>query len=549
MNSVLILTKVEILQAIGGARAMVEKRTGKSGAISGTLIIAIALLAGLGWFGFKAHELLGALGLDAMLFSTLLIACGCMTFIFSLPNILGSFFATSDATDLLPLPVTPLAIAISKALQALASSYVWTLAFVAGPLVGWGIGAGAGPAWWLALVLVVLLAPCTPVAYAGTISIVIASASKRLRNKDAITTLTTILTIAMSLAAFFLVQRTNGQPGAAEMLTSVNAALEGALVVFPAFKLAVAALSGDLVACALFCAASLATFVVFIVVVRFLYMRLVTQLTAGSGKAAAYTGEGGKAASSSFQALMSCEVKRIVRNTPILIYYVAYPLLITPILIAFVLMGNSTTSLLEKIPQINDATGIVAGFGLCVFIFLAVLSASSNRLAATLFSREGSNWFFMKYAPVPMGTQIRAKIVPAFVVNALITLVLMGFGAYVLVVGLHVSAIVYAEGVVLALAAAWLMVCMGAWNDSRRPNVAWGNDSELNPKTLKGGGGELRALVVGLAFSALPLVVSPLTGLDPNVFMPVVMVAGVACAIFCGRALLAAAARNLESFE
>ncbi len=78
-----------------------------------------------------------------MLFSTLLIACGCMTFIFSLPNILGSFFATSDATDLLPLPVTPMAIAISKALQALASSYVWTLAFVAGPLVGWGIG---GPA-------------------------------------------------------------------------------------------------------------------------------------------------------------------------------------------------------------------------------------------------------------------------------------------------------------------------------------------------------------------------------------------------------------------
>ena len=37
MNSVLILTKVEILQAIGGARAIVEKRTGKSGAISGTL--------------------------------------------------------------------------------------------------------------------------------------------------------------------------------------------------------------------------------------------------------------------------------------------------------------------------------------------------------------------------------------------------------------------------------------------------------------------------------------------------------------------------------
>jgi hypothetical protein len=62
-------------------------------------------------------------------------------------------------------------------------------------------------------------------------------------------------------------------------------------------------------------------------------------------------------------------------------------------------------------------------------------------------------------------------------------------------------------------------------------------------------GGEMRSLLVGFVYAALPLLVTPLVNLDPLVFMPVLAVAGVAVAVVLGRVLLSAAARNIEAFE
>jgi hypothetical protein len=79
--------------------------------------------------------------------------------------------------------------------------------------------------------------------------------------------------------------------------------------------------------------------------------------------------------------------------------------------------------------------------------------------------------------------------------------------------------------------------------------VDWGNDGDVNPKALKSVGGEMRSLLVGFVYAALPLLVTPLVNLDPLIFMPVLGVVGVAVAVVSGRMLLAAAARNLEAFE
>jgi hypothetical protein len=177
------------------------------------------------------------------------------------------------------------------------------------------------------------------------------------------------------------------------------------------------------------------------------------------------------------------------------------------------------------------------------------LSASSNKLAVTEVSREGSNWTHMKFIPVPIIQQVRAKILPAYAVNVLITLVLLVGGGFLLVTKMHLDVLVIASGCVLMLGGSWLMTCVGAWCESRNPNVDWGNDGDVNPKTLKGTGGEMRALLAGIVYAALPLLVSPLVSLDPYVFMPVLAVVGVIAAVVLGRVLLATTARNIEAFE
>ena len=90
---------------------------------------------------------------------------------------------------------------------------------------------------------------------------------------------------------------------------------------------------------------------------------------------------------------------------------------------------------------------------------------------------------------------------------------------------------------------------MGAWSDCRSPRVDWGNDGDASARTLKAGGAVLRAMVVGLVYAALPLLTSPLVGLDPRVFMPVIAIVGIAAAAVLGHVLLKAAARAMEAFE
>ena len=107
MNSVLLLTKLQIAQMAGGVRAAIEKRTGASGAMAGTAAIAVAVFVGIAWLGYSAYGVVGGLGLDTTVYDILFLACGGLTFVLSLPQIMGAFFGSSDINDLLPLPVSP----------------------------------------------------------------------------------------------------------------------------------------------------------------------------------------------------------------------------------------------------------------------------------------------------------------------------------------------------------------------------------------------------------------------------------------------------------
>ena len=554
MNSILLLTKLQLQESIGGARAAIEKRTGANGAMAGTVLIGVLLLGGIGWLGYSAYGLVGQMGLAKALYNVLFLGCGTLTFMFSLPSILGTFFGSSDTNDLLSLPVSPFAIVFSKALGALATAYLWTFLFIAAPLAGWGLAGtmagGISFRFWVVYVLAILFTPMMPVSYAGTISMIIAALFKRVRRKDAITTIATVLTLVMSIGGYFVVNQTNGGSGVAQMLGDLGESVGSVVMAFPAYGFAVYALiHPDPLGSWLFVLLSLAAFAVFVVVARVVYLRIVTSLSSGAGGTEAYAGTEPQQQTPVFKALLQTEARKVVRNSSIFLYYVVYPLVICPVLFGFMFMTDSMKDIFEKLGGVEDVTTKFAGFVLCALMFLTAITTTSNKLASTGFSREGSNWMHMKYIPVPMEKQILAKTLPGFVVNVLITFVFFLGGGFVLVTRMGFDVLVIVSGCVLMLGASWLMTCVGAWCESRNPKVDWGNDGDVNPKALKSVGGEMRSLLVGFVYATLPLLVTPLVKLDPLVFMPVLAVVGVAVAVVSGRMLLAAAARNLEAFE
>lgn len=550
MNSIVLLARLQIMQALGGVRGAIEKRTGANGAMTGTLLIGLIMLAGTGWLGYSAYGIMGNLGLDTTIYNMLFLGCGMLTFTFSFPTVLGSFFGSSDINDLLPLPVSPFAIVLSKALGVLAASYLWTFLFIVGPLAGWGIAAGMSLRYWVVYVLAVIFAPFMPTSYAGILSILIATVFKRVRRKDAITTITTVLSLAVSVGFYVVINGMKLNDGIAQALGGMGETMGSVVMAFPAYGFAVYAfVHVDPLGTGLFVLISILSFAVFVLLARALYMRIVTTLSSGAGKADAYTGGAAQEQTPVLKALVTTEVHKVTRNSSVLINYVVYPLVVSPVLFGVMLMSGSFGEVLKKLGSIPDADAQLAGFVLVFLMVMAALCTCSNKIAATSVSREGSNWIHMKFIPVPMVQQVRAKVVPGFAVNALITLVIMGVGGFMVVTSMGIHPLIIVCGLALMMGASWLMVCVGAWSESRSPKVDWGNDGDVNVKELKGGGAELRSLLVGLAYAALPLLVTPLVGLDPLVFAPVLAIVGIVVAVILGRVSLANAARNIEAFE
>ena len=550
MNSILLLTRLQVKQMLGGVRSAIEKKTGANGAMAGTVLIGLALLGGLGWVGYSAYGMVGGLGFATTIYNVLFLACGLLTFTFTLPAVLSTFFGSSDIYDLLPLPVSPFAIVLSKALGALSSAYLWTFLIIAGPLAGWGIAAGASIRYWIVYVLAIILTPLMPTAYAGTISIIIAAVFKRVRRKDAITTITTVLTLGLSLGGYVISSNLHLETGLTDVLGEMGDTMGSVVMAFPAYGFAVYAfVHPDPLGTWMFVLLSLAAFAVFVVVARVLYMRIVTSLSSGAGDNKVYDGSSSQEKTPVLKALVRTEIRKIVRNSSVLLNYVAYPLVIAPMLFGGLLFSDSVTAPLDNLMKLGDPNKVIAGFALTFVMFLVVTAVGCNKIAATGISREGSNWMYMKFIPVPMEQQVLAKVLPGFFENVIVVIIIMAAGGYVLVTRLGVSVLLIASGAVLMLGAVWLMTCVQAWTESRSPNVQWGNDGDVNIKTLGGGGATLRALLVGFVYTVLPLLVTPLVSLDPYVFMPILAVAGVVVAVVVGRLLLSITARNIEVYE
>ena len=563
MNNIILLTRIQLRQSLGAMFDRSDKGKGKAGSKSksgkvGLIVAAIIIVALIGLMavgGYFAYKLLHAIdGASAAFVGALLFASALFTFFLGIPSVLSSFFASSDIDDLLPLPLTELSISVSKALSALSSSYVAPALFLIGPLVGWGIAAGAGPLYWVALVLIVICAPMIPVAYAGIIGILLASVFKKLRSKDTVTTLATVVSIVIGLAASLSGQLFNGGGDqTASMLIGAQGVVGSVLMAFPAYIFAGGALAGDMVSLLLYVLISLAIFAVFILFSRVMYLRIVTRLSSGGHTAKAYAGEVASKSSSVFSTLLRADASKVKRTSALFLTQFIYPVLIMAFCLGIAAwrtipqVGENIAEFTAANPGGGDT--LIAPFALSGVLVFSALISMANRLSQTAISREGSNWSHMKLLPVPYEIQLRAKTVIGMAGNALVAFVALAAVMGYLIAVMEVSPLFLVCGIVLAASAIWLSACVGIAADASAPLVAWGNDSEANNKTPGGGGGTIRSLVVYLIIGLLPLLGSILTGFDPYIVIPVVSVASAVVAFFLGRRSISRAAYNLAVFE
>lgn len=554
MGKTLLLSKILLRQNLAtmlGLDGSGRRKSTKASTLLVTGIIAVVLLLLTGALGYGVHALTGVYGsaIGRSLLTILLAVTGFIMLVLAIPSVLGSFYASSDIEDLLPLPLATSSIVTAKSIAAIASSYVFPTMVLLGPLAGWGIAGGEGALYWVMTVVIVIFAPLLPFAYAGIISMAVARFSRAARRKDVVTTISTVVSIAIVVLSMLSRQFFNGD-SSAETLIQVGNTMSGLLAVFPSYGFAIDAIdTASLSSLLIFVIISIAGIAVFIAFAQLVYLRTVTSLSSSGGRSRAYTGEAGKSSGSAGRAILNADLKRAFRTPALWLNQALMPLII--MVIASISM---TSSALPKLMETMNEAGamnesgftLIAVLSCSLTVLLAGLVGAANRLSGTIVSREGTNWDFMKTIPVNYEQLVKAKMLPGVFVN----MALLAIPVCMMVVPLTMaglSPIVIASTIVLGLALSWLSGCVAASSDAANPRVSWGNDAEVDNKTVGGGAGTLRGIVATIVYAAFPLIA--FTGLPWTIVLPVAAVVGLVLAIVLGRVFLRKAARNLGYLE
>ena len=551
MNRTILLSKVLLRQnlatmlGLDGSGSGRRKRSQRSSLLA-TGIIALVLLVLTGVAGYAVQLVAGPFGFGRPLLCILLGGTGIMMFMLAIPSVLGAFYASSDIDDLLPMPFSGSSIVAAKSAAALISSYVFPTMILLGPLVGWGISAGEGAFFWLATVAIVLFAPLMPFSYAAILSMILARFSSAMRRKDVVATLSTVISIVIVVLSMLLQMYTRDD-SSIMALVQLRGLIEGLIAPFPSYGFAVSAVDGSSVAGLLaFIGISVASVAVFIAIAQLVYLRTVTSLSSSGGKERVYAGESGKASGSIEQAVLRTDIRRTFRTPALWLNQIIMPVLVMVICCISVTM--------KAVPELSKALETMDPWGIALTavltcsltVFIVGMVGSANRLSGTVVSREGSNWDFMKVIPVSYERLLRVKMLPGMVVNALLLLIPL----FMILIPLTVAGLPLTVLVCTMLISIGLIVttsCLSLSSDTANHRVAWGNDGEVDNKTVGGGAGLLRGIIASVIYCALPLVA--LTGLpwEPVLIASAAVV--IAASLLVGRIFVKKAARNLADLE
>ena len=123
---------------------------------------------------------------------------------------LNFLFFSKDIENLLPLPITPLKIIMSKFNCIIISQYFVCTAILFPVLITYGVLLNCAIQFYLVSLLIIALLPIVPVTISSFLIILVMKATKIVKNKEAVQYLSVFLTIALVIGIQILSSSTSG---------------------------------------------------------------------------------------------------------------------------------------------------------------------------------------------------------------------------------------------------------------------------------------------------------------------------------------------------
>lgn len=502
MSKFWCLTKV-LLKTDLFASSSSNKKKNKYGmyVLYGLLIVFIiaSLCVPIIW---GLSSLLSVMPLEKIIISLALPLAGLTTIIFSIFSVVSVFYLSKNSDYLLPLPIKPRDIMLSKFVVSLVTDYYILFVFILPILIGVGIGSGAGILYYIYAFLIFLLLPIIPSAIVTLIILFLTRFTGVFKNKDVFMYVSMALVLVFSLGYSYLIQGIiDVDPSS---LSSTFAELENNLLpyfkwIFPFYNSASSCLINYSELNGIF---AFITFVAFnaiaILAIYFfadkLYLKTITSVNGGSKKEEKVERVLEKDKKSSVFYMLMKKEWLTIKRTPVFMLNIIISALITPVIIivSFLIGFISEGGNIEMYMGIDVSKYLNNPMVFFIVLLIGLFLASVSLASATAISREGNNAWFMKVIPVSYFKQINIKVLFGVVVDV-ICILLIGV---VPVIVLKIP-FLYALSILIPLIIIdYIINYLNILLDLSNPKLKWSDESSAVKQNMNG----LWSMFISLGF-------------------------------------------------
>lgn len=438
----------------------------------------ILLLLTAMFFGFYMSG--RALGYPELVLTVALTTGQLVCLTFGIFYVISSFYFSKDITMLIPMPLRPGEIVLSKFISIMIGEYLTMLPVVLPAVAIYGIFSDVSWTFLPFALVIFLLLPVPPLVLSSLFSIVLMRVTNLRRNRDLWRVLGGLIGLGFGLGINYFVRigtrsgNFNPQSGQMVELTGqMRQMFESLSKYFPTTAWATNALRegapafgfGSFV---LFVAISLAALAGMVWVAETLFYggAVGGDETRTSGRKLTRT-ELAKETAQTRTPVWAMFIKefKLLNRTPSFLMQALVPLIVMPFFVIMPMLQEKEIGKLMSQVAANSSSPLVPAIGLGIVLFMSSMSG----LSATAISREGKHFWISRSLPVAPRTQVHAKLLHSMVFTVINVVMVLGVLAYFKVL----LPLTFLYVLIGGLLAGGAMGYGGLIVDLLRPNLKW----------------------------------------------------------------------------
>lgn len=497
MSKLWILTKVLLKTSL----SQVDKtgKKGKKGIPRIALILLLTLISitsfsiPLSYIFSELYDTLGKIDQQGVILTIAVAGVSLAVFFFGIFYVLAVFYFGKDVELLLPLPLKPSQILGAKFITVLIYEYFTEFIILIPALGVYGVKSGAGPLFYIYALVLLIAIPIVPLILASLINMIIMRFTNLGKHKDALKIMGGILGLAIGLGISMVsknLDQTGNDPDAILklLIEGDNSLVSLASKIFPTAKLASLTLIHSttfkgLINLLIFIAISVLGILLFMVVGELLYFKGVlgnSEVYSKRKKLSKEQMDRSLRKNSAMKAFMIKEF-RILFRTPSYLLNCVLSGLIWPV---FMLVGKLGSGAMNS-DEVNQVLKVirndsVLGIALAVIFAVAVLFSGSGGVSSTSISREGQNLYVSKYIPLSFKDQIKARMLPGFILSAISVFITLALSFYY--IG-FIPELIF-TGLIVSILGVLLTTFTGMLLDLKFPKLNWDTEEKAVKQNL-----------------------------------------------------------------